>query len=203
MSKQDGVAVRTASDLERKYNFGKQFEEVLGLISDARGAISEIDSEVRSLVSKTSIMRDPEQIVMEALKEYTKTTELEGLLTKKLETEFTISPGEIVGKVSELEDSVKKVDDDLQSKYNLITKYFTFDINGLLIGAVDENNNPLPHKVVIDNDDITLKVNNTPIITLKADGTSAIPHLSIAEMLNVCGLNIAGDDTHINFDYVG
>ena len=37
-SKQDLVASRTASDVERKYNFGKTFAEVFGLAEDARNA---------------------------------------------------------------------------------------------------------------------------------------------------------------------
>lgn len=41
MSKQDGYSSRTAVDLERKYNFGKTFAEVYGLISDAQKAAQE------------------------------------------------------------------------------------------------------------------------------------------------------------------
>ena len=36
VSKQDGVSPRTASDIERKYNFGKSFAEVMGYASDAQ-----------------------------------------------------------------------------------------------------------------------------------------------------------------------
>lgn len=39
--KQDGTAPRTAADLERKYNFGRTFAEVYGLISDAQKAADE------------------------------------------------------------------------------------------------------------------------------------------------------------------
>lgn len=204
MSKQDGVAVRTAADLERKYNFGKQFEEVIGLVNDARGSISEVDSELRNLISQTSITRDAEQIVMKALQEYTKTNDLDELLTKKLETEFSISPSGLFAKVSKLEETVDQANlDELNKAASLIAKCFALDINGLTISAVDANGSPLPNRVVIDNDDITIEINNTPIVTLKADGTSEIPNLSISQQLKVCGLNISKDDTHINFDYVG
>ena len=203
MSKQDGVAVRSAADLERKWQFGKQFAEVLGLVDDARGAITEIDTELRDLVSATSIERTAEQIIMTALKEYTDSDELGEAIKKKFATEFEISAAGIRSAVTQLQTDLNDVDKDLQTKYNLITKYFTFDINGLLIGAVDEEGNPLPNKVVIDNDDITIEVNGKPVVTLKADGTSEIPSLSIAEQLKVCGLSITKDDTHINCDYVG
>jgi hypothetical protein len=38
VSKQDRVYTRTASDLERKYNFGKRFAEILGVATDAQDA---------------------------------------------------------------------------------------------------------------------------------------------------------------------
>lgn len=41
MSKQDGYSSRTAVDLERKYNFGKTFAEVYGLVSDAQRTANE------------------------------------------------------------------------------------------------------------------------------------------------------------------
>ena len=41
MSKQDRVYSRTATDLERKYNFGTKFAEILGVASDARTAADE------------------------------------------------------------------------------------------------------------------------------------------------------------------
>lgn len=52
MSKQDRQGVRTATDLERKYNFGRTFADVYGLIADvqkvaeeANKAIGELDHE--------------------------------------------------------------------------------------------------------------------------------------------------------------
>ena len=44
MSKQDGYSPRSAVDLERKYNFGKSFAEVYGLISEAQRAAQEAQS---------------------------------------------------------------------------------------------------------------------------------------------------------------
>lgn len=49
MSKQDGYSSRTAADLERKYNFGKTFAEVYGLLSDAQRAVEEAKKAVDSL----------------------------------------------------------------------------------------------------------------------------------------------------------
>ena len=49
MSKQDRTYIRTASDLERKYNFGQSFAEVFGLVSDARDAAEEAQKAVDEL----------------------------------------------------------------------------------------------------------------------------------------------------------
>lgn len=38
ISKQDGVSPRTPTELERKYNFGKSFSEIMGYASDAQKA---------------------------------------------------------------------------------------------------------------------------------------------------------------------
>lgn len=53
MSKQDRVYTRTASDLERKYNFGKRFAEIMGIATDAQDtaknaldAVSNLDNDL-------------------------------------------------------------------------------------------------------------------------------------------------------------
>jgi hypothetical protein len=104
----------------------------------------------------------------------------------------------IVGRITATEAEIQKVDNDLQDKFNTIIKYFTFDINGLTIGQVDN-----PNKVVIDNDDITIYVGNRPVVTFKADGSGVIPVLEVTTAANLLGLQITEDETHINCDYVG
>lgn len=69
-TKQDRVAPRTVPDLERKYNWGRKFSEILGLIDDTRKDVESTASGLRSEITNqaTSIRRDTEQIVMEATK---------------------------------------------------------------------------------------------------------------------------------------
>ena len=49
-NKQDGATLRTAKDLELKYNFGQSFAEIYGLIDDtrtaAKEAVDELDNEL-------------------------------------------------------------------------------------------------------------------------------------------------------------
>jgi hypothetical protein len=66
--KQDRTGVRTAVDLERKYNFGKTFADMLGLINDSRDKVDSVESELRDeiLEQSTSLRRDTAEIVATA-----------------------------------------------------------------------------------------------------------------------------------------
>lgn len=208
MNKQDRQAVRTASELEQKYQFGKQFAEVMGIATDARDKVASVESALRAGMEElaTSITRDTEKIIMSALAAYTKTDDLEEYKST-LKAELELWASGITGRVTTTETNVEKVDNDLQEKFNILSKYFTFDINGLEIGATytDENGEEKksPNKVIIDNDDITISVKESPVLVLKADGSSLIPSLDVTTSLKVVGLHIDEDDTHINCGYVG
>ena len=105
----------------------------------------------------------------------------------------------IGGSVTELTQLIANVDGDLQSKYNTITKYFTFDINGLIIGQVDN-----PYKVIIDNDEIKIMVNDFEIQRFDGLGRALIPQLTITTLLNMFGYQIDEDgEGHVNCEYVG
>jgi hypothetical protein len=154
----------------------------------------------------TSITRDTEKIVMSAMAAYTTTEDLNEY-KNALKAELELWASGITGRVTTTEANVEKVDNDLQEKFNILSKYFTFNINGLEIGSTytDENGEEKksPNKVIIDNDDITISVKESPVLVLKADGSSVIPSLDVTTSLKVVGLNIDEDDTHINCGYVG
>lgn len=149
------------------------------------------------LDQNTTVLNTAESIILSALERYVETSNYEEF-KRTLQTELEVWAGGIGGRVTETEESIKNVDGDLQSKFNTITKYFTFDINGLTIGQVDN-----PNKVVIDNDQISILVNNIPVQEFKADGTALIPILKITEIMNLLCLQITEDATHINCDYLG
>jgi hypothetical protein len=198
-AKQDRQGVRTAAQLEQKYQFGKQFAEIMGIALDNQKSVSELESSLRHeiLEQMTSITRDTERIIMTALESYVETTDLEELKSS-LRAEFEVWSGGIAALVEQTEIRIEEVDGDLQEKYNTIAKYFTFDINGLTIGQVDN-----PNRVVIDNDEVTILVNNAVVQTFKADGSALIPTLNVTKQANIVGLSITESDTHINIDYVG
>jgi thioredoxin reductase len=69
--KQDRTAARTATDLERKYNFGKTFSEMLGLINDSREKVDSVESGLRNEITNqaTELSRTAEEIKLMATKE--------------------------------------------------------------------------------------------------------------------------------------
>ena len=208
MSKQDRQGVRTAADLERKWQFGKQFSEMMGLVNDARDAAYKVESSLRNeiLEQSTTLTRDTEQIIMTALKSYVETGDFEEFKTT-LEAEFLVWAEGIYGRVKATEDNLESVNKDLQDKFNTISKYFSFTINGLEIGAtyIDDNGEEKksPNQVIIDNDEISIMVNGVAVQRFDADGNALIPILKVEKSANILGLVVNEDGTHINCSYVG
>lgn len=134
--KQDRVAPRTVPDLERKYNWGKKFSEILGLIDDTRKDVEATESGLRSEITNqaTSIRRDTEQIVMEA----TKTVET---VEKKLDDSIDGVNESISTLTSQVEAKMTAEEVSIAIKRELIdgvdsvktTTGYTFDEDGLTV----------------------------------------------------------------------
>lgn len=121
--KQDRQGARTASDIERKYNFGKKFAEVYGMITDARESVDSLGSELRSEITEesTAIRRDTQQIVLEATKDVVRQEEF-GEYKKSAEASLTVTAEGITQKVSTVEKSVTTISSDLTETKNALTE---------------------------------------------------------------------------------
>ncbi len=192
-----GGTKRTLTDINSEIESDtiQRIESAEKDIEENRTQTIEVKNQI--VIQSTELINTCNQIFMSALESYVETSNFEEFKST-LKAELEVWAGGITGRVSKTEESIKNVDGDLQEKFNTITKYFTFDINGLTIGQVDN-----PNKVVIDNDDISILVNNVPVQEFKADGTALIPILKITRMLNLLGLQITEDENNINCDYVG
>lgn len=75
-AKQDRQGVRTASQLEQKYQFGKTFADLLGLINESRDHVDEVESSVKDEIKQmsSSIGRNAEEI-RTTVSKLTETTE--------------------------------------------------------------------------------------------------------------------------------
>lgn len=84
--KQDRIAPRTATDLERKYNFGKTFADMLGLIDDSREKVDSVESSLQNEIKEQSstISRTVAEIVASVEQ---KTNDLSSKVEMKLNAE--------------------------------------------------------------------------------------------------------------------
>lgn len=150
MSKQDRQGVRTPADLERKYQFGKTFAEILGIATDARESVDSLASTLRNEITEnyTSIIRDTEQIIMTALENYSKTSDMEEL-EHTLKSELTLMAERISLDFEATRTEISTVDGEVKKVYEDLEKHFDFGVNGLTIHAGESQ-----IKIRIDNDTI-------------------------------------------------
>lgn len=146
-TKQDRVAPRTATDLERKYNFGERFSEILGLIEDTREDVDATKSEVRVLDQATSIQRDAISIISEA--------------TQTIQSDL--------GEVKESVQTILDADSfDIKVQGVELDAGYTFDANGLNIskkGDLMQN--------LITNDGMFVNRGSENVLTANSKGVVA------------------------------
>ena len=175
-------------------------------IEETRQNVSSIKNQI--YLESTSILNDCQKIILEAVSSYTETNDFESF-KKSVEAQLKVLSDEITLKISETSKKVEDVDGDLQEKYNLITKYFDFAINGLEIKSrcTDENGNEVesPYKIVIDNDEMSTYGNGVAIQVIDAKtGEVLTPKLKVTETMNLFGYLIDQDENgNVNCEYVG
>lgn len=150
MSKQDRQGVRTPADLERKYQFGKTFAEIIGLATDLRESVDSVESELRDEITQnvTAITRNTEQIVMSALESYSKTTDLEEF-EKTVESELLQMAEQISLNFTSASERITNVDGDIQTVKEYLEKHFVFGVDGLTIKAGEGEDTM---ELLLDND---------------------------------------------------
>ena len=155
--KQDRVAPRTVSDIERKYNFGKKFSEILGLIDDSRDKVDSMESGLRDEIKKseTTLKRDTEQIVATAMQNVT--TELNEVASK-VELKMDANSVDIA------------IEERLASGVDVVetTTGYRFDSNGLNISRSGEEMNNL-----LDNTGMYIRRSGENILVANNNGVEA------------------------------
>lgn len=114
--KQDRQGVRTASELERKYQWGKRFAEIMGIATDARDKVDSVESELRSEIAEqyTKIARDTEKIIMEALTEYVNTSDYEKF-EQTVSAQFELMSDQISANLKSTTELITSVSNELSS----------------------------------------------------------------------------------------
>ena len=157
-------------------------------------------TEIQSMMMEqsSSIVSTCEEIMLSVMSSYTESSSFESF-KESIQSQFQLLKDEITLRFTETTQRIENVDGDLQSKFNQIVKYFTFEINGLTIGQVDN-----PNKVIIDNDEISILVNDMVVQKFDANGKALIPELKITRALNLFGYLIDQDEEgRVNCEYVG
>ena len=153
--KQDRQGARTASQLEQKYNLGKKFSELLGMINDYRDHVDSVESSIRNEITEqaTTLSRNAEQIIMSALESYAETGDLEEF-KGTVQSELQIMAEQISMSFNYASESITTVDGKLQTVIEELEKHFEFGVGGLKIKA-GENDVTL----VLDNGIIYFEMN--------------------------------------------
>ena len=157
-------------------------------------------SEVQNIVStqSSSLVSTCEEIILSAMSDYVETGNFTSF-KETVESQLKILADEISLNFTDTNSKIENVNGDLQEKFNTITKYFTFNVNGLTIGQADN-----PYKVVIDNDRYSMQVNGFEVLWLDGEGKAHIPELDVTAKFNLLGFNIEEDaNGNVNFEYVG
>lgn len=134
--KQDRQGARTPADLERKYQFGKRFAEVMGIALDAQNSISVVESDLhhKILEQATSITRDVEQIVLSATESFVESTDLNELKAT-LSSDLAVMAEMIAMNFEAAIEQTETVDGELQTVKEYLEQHFEFSVDGLLIKA--------------------------------------------------------------------
>lgn len=185
--------------IDRNYdkfqNTEQKIESTKNEIKDFNGNIVEIKNTITE--QYTSIVNTSEDIILEALKSYTETSDFESF-KETVESQLELLADEMNLKFTSTEQQFNSINSDLQEKFNTITKYFTFNINGLTIGQQDN-----PYKVIIDNDRYSMTLNGVEVMWI-SDGKVFTPEIEVTHVFKLFGYQIEQDDAkNVNCSYVG
>ena len=163
--KQDRAAPRTVADIERKYNFGKSFAEIMGLIDDTRNEVDSAYSELKSEVTEqtTAIRRDTEEIVMQATKSVNESiggiNDSINTLTSTVETKMTAEQVSIT-----IQQEIAKGVDRVETETG-----YVFDSEGL---KINKEGSGIAN--TLDNTGMYVERDGVDILTANDGGVSAM-----------------------------
>lgn len=169
--KQDRVAPRTVADIERKYNFGKSFAEIMGLIDDNREEVDSAFSELRSEVveQSTELWRSTSEIVAKAQKtvEQVKNSVSNGI--ERVNESINILSSTVETKMDAEQVSITVQQEIAKGVDRVETSTgYVFDSEGLKINKTGSGMSNL-----LDNTGMYVKRDGVDILTANNEGVSA------------------------------
>lgn len=166
--------------------------EVSELVEDNNSTINENISN-----QGASITDSCKSMISEALTTYTQTGDFEAF-RKTTEASLKLLSDQMKLQFTEEQEQLESINNSLQNQLNTITKYFTFDVNGLTIGQVES-----PYKVIIDNDRYSMTVNDVEVMWI-ANGKVYTPQIEVTSSFKLLDYLISKDSSgNVNCEYVG
>lgn len=136
----------TGESNRTNYENAQKIEQVAELTDEMNTDITEVQNQI--VRTETSAVATATEIIFDALKEYVEVSNYTEF-RETVEASLQILADQIDLNFTTTTTDISNVDGDLQQKFNLISKYMTFDINGITIGS-----NESPLKLSVDNDEI-------------------------------------------------
>lgn len=150
--------------------------------------------------STTNAILEADRMLVTALQSYVKTDDY-GAFREEVLAELKLLADSLTLSFSTAQAATNAVNEDLQAKFNEITTYFTFDINGLIIGKVDN-----PYKMVLSNERYSMTVNGEEVMYIDAVTKMAyFPKLTITDAFVMLGYKFehGGVEGLVNVDWIG
>lgn len=167
-------------------------EDVEAVIDDKANELS-----VSITEQTANVLATAESIILEALTSYTKSNDFVSF-QETVSSQLTLLSNEMTLQFEQKTDQINAMNETLNSRINEITKYFTFDINGITIGQSNS-----PYKVIIDNDRYSMTVNDVEVMWI-ADGKVYTPEIEITKSFKLFGYEIDQDSSgNVNCGYIG
>ena len=193
-----GDTTQTLTDINAsiRQNLGETVQTIKIQTDGQSVDITEIQHTITT--QSSSMVTTCEEIILGAAKTFVETSDLASF-EETVNAQLKLMADSMTLNFTQLTDRVDNVDGDLQEKFNTITKFFSFDIDGLTIGQTDS-----PYKVVIDNDRYSMMVNGVEVLWLDAEGKAHIPEMQITRKMDLFGFLIEQDEKgNVNCEFVG
>lgn len=157
------------------------------------------ENQLRETITEqyTKIMNDSNKIIMNAVESYMENSDYTHF-KETVESQLQVLSNNISMKFTQTTEKLDKVNGELQEKFNNITKYFTFDIDGLTIGQVDN-----PYKMILNNNRLSMTVGDTEVMWVE-DGKAYTQEIQVTKEFRLFDYVIEKDNyENVNCTYVG
>lgn len=167
-----------------KFEHGNKATDYTPAPEDVEADINEVSSNLHAEVVEqtTQILAECDKMLFTALESYVGTGDYESF-KESIQSQLAILTDNITMSFTQTQEALNDIDKDLQEKFNQLTTYFTFDIDGLIIGKTDN-----PYKMVLTNERYSMTVNDEEVMYIDAITKMAyFPKLTITDAFVLLG----------------